>query len=160
MIAWGKKRIKIGEVRSWRGAGIGARRPAGLGAHEEGAALMEFALVAPVFLMTLLGMAGYGGYFWRAHTLQQVANDAARAALPGLTSTERETLALATASSELTTLGAIDPSRVTTSVNQTSDTVTVRIIYDGSHDGFLNLSLVPLPSTTIRRVAAVRLGGL
>jgi Flp pilus assembly protein TadG len=127
---------------------------------QRGTALMEFALVAPVFLATLLGIAGYGGYFWRAHSIQQVANDAARASLPGLTSAERETLAIAAATAEFATMGGIDSTRTSTAVRQTSDTVTVEINYDGSRDGFLNLSLVPLPSKLIKRVAAVRMGGL
>jgi Flp pilus assembly protein TadG len=127
---------------------------------QRGAALMEFALVSPVFLATLMGIAGYGGYFWRAHSIQQVANDAARASLPGLTADERKTLAIATATAEFVTIGGIDPSRVTTTVTQTSDTVTVQIAYDGTRDGFLNLSLIPLPTKLIQRVAAVRMGGL
>jgi Flp pilus assembly protein TadG len=127
---------------------------------ERGAAMMEFALVSPVFLATLLGIAGYGGYFWRAHSIQQVANDAARASLSGLTATERETLAIAAATAEFGTMGGIDAGRTATVVRQSADTVTVEINYDGSRDGFLNLSLVPLPSKLIKRVAAVRLGGL
>ena len=127
---------------------------------ERGAALMEFALVAPVFLATLLGIVGYGGYFWRAHAVQQVANDSARAALSGLTSTERETLALAAATSEFRSMAGMDTARTATVVRQTTETVTVEISYDGSRDGFLNLSLIPLPSKLIKRVAAVRLGGL
>ena len=81
-----------------------------------GAAALEFALVAPLFLLTLFGIVAYGGYFWRAHSLQQVANDAARAALPGLTATEREALARTVASSEVASLGGMDPARTTTAV--------------------------------------------
>ena len=124
-----------------------------------GAALVEFALVAPAFLLILFGMAGYGGYFWRAHSLQQTANDAARAALGGLTAAERQSLAVAAVAGELPRVG-IDPARTSTAVSETSTLVTVRIDYDGSRDGFLDLSLVPLPSRTIRRIAAVRLAGL
>ena len=131
-----------------------------LARDRRGVAMVEFALVAPVFLMTLLGIIGYGGYFWRAHVVQQVANDAARAAIGGLTAPERETLALASATSDFTSLGGIDIAQTTTLVRQTADTVTVEVSYDGRRDGFLRLSLVPLPSTNIRRVAAVRLGGL
>lgn len=127
---------------------------------QRGTAVLEFAIVAPMFLMTLFGIIGYGGYFWRAHSLQQVANDGARAALPGLTATEREALALSTVTSELTAIGGVQQTRVTTAVIQTTDTVTVQINYDGRQDGFLNLSIVPLPSKIIRRIAAVRLGGL
>ena len=134
--------------------------PGGFARDARGVAMVEFALVAPMFLMTLLGIIGYGGYFWRAHVVQQVANDAARAAIGGLTAPERETLAMASATADFTSLGGIDIARTNTLVRQTSDTVTVEVTYDGARDGFLRLGLVPLPSTSIRRVAAVRLGGL
>uniref|UniRef100_UPI0025DDF22E TadE/TadG family type IV pilus assembly protein n=1 Tax=uncultured Sphingomonas sp. TaxID=158754 RepID=UPI0025DDF22E len=48
----------------------------------KGTALLEFAMVLPPFLTMLTGIVSYGGYFWRAHVIQQVANDAARATLP------------------------------------------------------------------------------
>jgi Flp pilus assembly protein TadG len=127
---------------------------------ERGAAMLEFALVAPVFLAMMLGIVGYGGYFWRAHTLQQIANDGARAALPGLTAGERQALAVAAVTAEFTSMGGIDTARVATTVSQTTDTITVAIQYDGSRDGFLNLSMIPLPSKIIKRVAAVRMAGL
>lgn len=58
-----------------------------------GVAMVEFALVAPLMLLILFGIIAYGGYFWRAHALQQLANDAARGAIAGLTPTERASLA-------------------------------------------------------------------
>ncbi len=127
---------------------------------QRGAALLEFALVAPVFLTLLLAMVSYGGYFWRAHLLQQVANDGARAALPGLTAAERQSLALSAVGQELVSVGGIDPRRTTTTVSEATNTILVAVQYDGSNDAFLNLSMVPLPGKTIRRVAAVQLGGL
>jgi len=128
-------------------------------ADRRGTALIEFALVAPVFLAMLSGLAGYGGYFWRAHSLQQTANDAARAALPGLTAPEREALARSAVTTDLAALG-FDKNRTTTSVSESGELVIVGIVYDGSRDAFLNLSMIPLPSKIIRRMAAVRLGGL
>jgi len=126
---------------------------------QSGTALIEFALVVPLFLTMLMGLVSYGGYFWRAHSLQQAANDAARASLAGLTASERETLALGSASTELTDLG-LDTARTTVAVSEAGAVVTVRIAYDGRQDAFLNLGMIPLPSTTIQRIAAVRLGGL
>ena len=40
---------------------------------------MEFAIVAPVLVMLVFGILMYGGYFLMAHSVQQLANDAARA---------------------------------------------------------------------------------
>lgn len=125
-----------------------------------GAALTEFALVAPVFLALLMGLVGYGGYFWRANLIQQIANDGARASLPGLTAGERQTLAVAAVNQELTALAGIDVRKTATTVSETGGAILVAVQYDGSQDAVLNVSLIPLPSKTIKRVAAVRLGGL
>ena len=125
-----------------------------------GAALTEFALVAPVFLALTMGLIGYGGYFWRAHLIQQIANDGARASLPGLTSGERQALAVVAVNQELTALAGIDVRRTATTVSEANGAVLVAVQYDGSQDALLNVSMVPLPSKTIKRVAAVRIGGL
>jgi Flp pilus assembly protein TadG len=130
-----------------------------LQADEQGAALLEFALVLPVLLMILLGILGYGGYFWRANVLQQVANDAARASMPGITAAERTTLARNSVAAEIAQMGGIQASRVTTTVQENGATLSVRLSYNGSADPFLRLSVVPLPSTTIQRTAVVRMGG-
>src|SRR3546814_9897733 len=42
----------------------------------------------------LLGLVCYGQYFLIAHSVQQIANDAARATIGGLTSDERSRLAV------------------------------------------------------------------
>src|SRR5690606_41507901 len=56
---------------------------------------VEFALIAPVFLLLVFGALAYGIYFVAAHAVQQLAADAARAAVAGLTGTERTALAVA-----------------------------------------------------------------
>ena len=91
--------------------------------------------------------------------LLKAANDAARASLPGFTASERETLARGAASTEMASLG-LDTSQTTIAVNQSGEIITVSIAYDGRQDAFLNLGMIPLPSRTIQRIAAVRLGGL
>ncbi len=59
------------------------------GRDRSGATAVEFAFLAPVLMFMLMGIGGYGGYFWMSHSVQQLANDAARAAIPGTTATER-----------------------------------------------------------------------
>jgi len=127
---------------------------------EKGTSAIEFALVAPLFLLMLMGIFAYGGYFWRAHSLQQVANDAARAAIAGLTATERDTLARAAVLSEIQDLAGIDPARSTVQVHETEDAIEVALNYDARQDVFFQFPFVPMPPSTIRRNAAVRLGGL
>src|SRR5690606_34172903 len=58
-----------------------------------GATAVEFAMLFPVYLMLFLGMTGYGIYFGASHSVQQLAADAARAALAGLDTAERRRLA-------------------------------------------------------------------
>src|SRR3546814_15097933 len=62
-----------------------------------GAVIVEMALVLPLLVTLLLGLVCYGQYFLIAHSVQQIANDAARATIGGLTSDERSRLAVAAA---------------------------------------------------------------
>jgi Flp pilus assembly protein TadG len=60
--------------------------------NTSGGAAVEFAILAPVYLMMLCGMLAYGLYFGAAHSLQQLAADAARISIAGLDSAERDRL--------------------------------------------------------------------
>lgn len=133
--------------------------PGALARSDRGASAVEFALVAPLFLLILLGILAYGGYFWRAHALQQVANDAARAAIAGLTAPERASIARATVQSEIGRLGGIEPARAAVTVSEEEDAILVTLAYDARQDVFFQLPLVPMPAPVISRIAAVRLGG-
>lgn len=59
---------------------------------DRGGVLIEAAFALPLMVALLMGILLYGCWFMTAHSLQQAANDAARAAVSGLTSTERRTL--------------------------------------------------------------------
>lgn len=50
---------------------------------------IEFALVAPVLLLLLFGIIGYGYILGVYHGVQQIAAEAARASVSGLNDTER-----------------------------------------------------------------------
>lgn len=135
-------------------------RRKGLRHREDGVAAVEFALVAPLMLMILMGIVAYGGYFWRAHSLQQVANDAARSAIAGLTPAERGALARLTVSQEIGPLAGLKAERAMVNIAEAGETIVLTLDYDASDDAFMRLGLVPLPSKQIRRTAVVRLGGL
>ncbi len=124
-----------------------------------GVAVVEFALLAPMMLLILLGTLAYGGYFWMAHSVQQLANDAARASLAGLTPAERRDIATATVASGLAGVADLSPARAQVTVEEAGDRLTVRVSYDTAGTPFLSLGFVPLPDSTIRRRAAVVLGG-
>ncbi|HTO40910.1 MAG TPA: TadE/TadG family type IV pilus assembly protein [Rhizomicrobium sp.] len=123
-------------------------------------AAIEFALVAPVFLVFLMGIISYGGYFWLAHNLQELANDSARAAVGGLTADERSAFARSSFDSQVASYGALTPARANVVYNGTAQNFTVSVSYDASRSGFWAISgLIPMPSSTIVRTASIRLGG-
>ena len=57
-----------------------------------GVAAIEFALIAPVFFLLLLGIAAYGIYFSAISSLQELTADAARASVAGISAAERQTI--------------------------------------------------------------------
>ncbi len=127
---------------------------------EEGGLAVEFALLAPVLLAILLGVCAYGGYFWMSHSVQQLANDAARAAVGGLDATERQSLAQQVVTSEALSYPSLDITRAHVNLVDTTTQLTVNVAYDASGSPFWAASgLVPMPSTTLTRTATIKLGG-
>jgi Flp pilus assembly protein TadG len=110
--------------------------------------------------MMLLGIVCYGGYFWIAHSVQQVANDAARVSVGGLDATERASLAKGVLASEIDDYAYLTASSATVTLVDQDQAVTVKVAYDASATPFWSLyKLMPMPSSTITRSATVRLGG-
>lgn len=127
---------------------------------EHGGLAVEFALLAPVLLAILLGVSAYGGYFWMSHSVQQLANDAARAAVGGLDAAERQSLAQQVVATEALSYPSLDVSRARVSLVDTTTQLTVNVAYDASGSPFWAASgLVPMPSTTLTRSATIKLGG-
>lgn len=113
-----------------------------------------------MLILLLVGMISYGGYFWLAHSVQQLANDGARAALAGLDESERSTLANASVRNGLAGYAYLVPAKTAVSVEGTSQELIIQVNYDASTSpAFALKDIVPMPSTTIRRQAVVRLGG-
>jgi Flp pilus assembly protein TadG len=132
--------------------------------HDDGTAAIEFALVLPVFLVVLLGILAYGIYFAAAHSTAQLAADAARASVAGLTDAERSSLAR---NSVLSNAGnysvLIDPKKVTVEAAALASDATefrVAVRYDAHNLPIWSFApFLPLPSETIERVAVVKRGG-
>jgi Flp pilus assembly protein TadG len=126
-----------------------------------GAAIVEMALVLPLFLTLLMGIVTYGEWFFTAHGVQQAANDAARATIGGLNATERATIAASSAQTSLRRAGALNPDGVSVQVDDDGSTLVVHLSYDASRDPLLHISpFLPSPGTTIQRSAAIRLESL
>lgn len=123
-----------------------------------GSAVIEFALLLPVLVALLFGVLAYGQYFLLAHSVQELANDAARATIGGLSRDERLQLANDTVSAELPRLRAMPADRVTTHVDESSGLVTVRVRLDASTIPLLHMSMIPMPDPMIERRAVIRAG--
>ncbi len=118
------------------------------------------AITLPVFLTLLFGIMAYGQWFFLSHTVQQAANDAARSALSGLSRTERAAIVAKTVSVSFVRGSTLDASKVSVAIDDDDTTIIVRLSYNAASDPLLSTGLVPLPSKTINRSAAVLLGGI
>lgn len=128
--------------------------------REDGAVLVEFAFVGPVLVVMLLGILAYGGYFWLSHAVQQVANDAARAALGGLDTAERSSLAQSSLTSSIANYPFLEPQAAHVTVADDATNLKVSIAYDASGSPFWAIrGLLPMPGSTITRQSSIRLGG-
>lgn len=126
-----------------------------------GAAAVEFAIVAPVFILTLLTMLAYGIYLSTAHAVQQMAADAARQAVAGLDAAERSEIVHDYLSVSLPEYAFIRPDKLDITVADDAATAqfTVRLTYDARDLPIWGLFTFPLPSTDIERTSTVRFGG-
>jgi Flp pilus assembly protein TadG len=128
--------------------------------NEDGSAAIEFAVLGPLLTLMLLGVMAYGGCFWISHSIQQLANDAARSTVGGLSIAERQSLAQATLAAEAPTYPNLTTNLVTLSESESGQVITVSIAYDASASVFWAMrSLIPMPPSTIVRQATIQLGG-
>ena len=136
------------------------RKRSGFRLDASGAVAVEFAFLAPILIFMMMGITGYGGYFWMSHSVQQMANDAARAAMPGLTVAERAGLAQASVAASAGDYAQLKASKVTTQVIDHDGRMTVRVSYNAADSfAFAVRGLAPMPSDQIIRQASVQLGG-
>ncbi len=128
-----------------------------------GVAAIEFAIVAPVFILLLLAILIFGMFFTVAQSVQQIAAEAARAAIGGLSDTEREELAVARAMSEVGRYPLLVPENLDVAAamaDHDPDLFEVTVVYDASHLGLAAFSgLFPVPAERIERISVIRRGG-
>jgi Flp pilus assembly protein TadG len=129
-----------------------------------GTAAVEFAILLPFYLFFLLGMLAYGIYFGAAHSVQQLAADAARTAIAGLDSGERQALAQQFVDRNAGGYLFIDRSRLAVAIgDSTADgsQFDVALSYDASELPIWSLwERLPMPSRTILRRSTIRMGGI
>jgi len=158
-LALGQKGLSPRLSRGRSGREMSKRAWRNLWRSSAGSAVVEFAVVMPVFTVMVFGILQYGGYIWTAHSIQQLANDGARAALGGLTETERQQIAQSTVSSELTNYAPLSASLATTAETEQNQSLTVQVSYNTAGAWFWLVPIVPMPSATISRSATIVQGG-
>lgn len=128
-----------------------------------GAAAVEFAIIAPIFILIMITLVAYGIYLSVAHSIQQIAADAARTAVAGITETEREQLVNNFVNTS-TLNGAFlerDKLKVTVAPDPTNgNQFTVSVEYNAEDLPIWNLYSFALPDKTIKRFATIRMGGI
>lgn len=125
---------------------------------------IEFAILAPVFLLMLTGMMAYGIYFGAANSIQQLTADAARTAIAGLNETERNGLVQRFLDANADDYLLIERSRMSFTIGDKPgdpDQYRVTVIYDASELPIWNLYIpLPLPSPVIAYTSTIRRGGI
>lgn len=132
--------------------------------NDRGGAAVEFAILAPVYLMMLGGMLAYGLYFGAAHSLQQLAADAARISIAGLDSAERNRLVGAYLDRHAGGYMLLNRQYLTYSIGDDPADPTqysVALRYDAIELPIWNLyPPLPMPSRFMVYGATIRQGGL
>lgn len=131
--------------------------------NRSGSSAVEFAIIAPVFILVLLTMIAYGIYLTAAYAVQQVAADAARTAVAGLNTSERETLARNFVTKSALDYAFLDKKRMNVSVGSdpgNANQFTVTVEYDARDLPIWNLYTYALPEKTIKRFSTIRIGGV
>ena len=130
---------------------------------QSGVAAIEFAIVAPIFFLMVFGLLAYAIYFGMVHSVQQLAADAARASVAGITAGERASLAKSNVLSSVANYPLLDPKKLTVDANPSGldpNLFSVDLHYDASTNTIFDLEgLVPMPPKIIERQAVVRRGG-
>lgn len=140
--------------------GEAGRRLLSLGRNREGAVLIEAAVALPMIIMLLLGIVTYGGWFMAAHSLQQAANNAARASVAGLDAQERRELVDRSIEKSVLNSNTLQSKLVDVSTSQQGEFFTVTLTYDVAASALYKVSLVPLPGPEIQRDAVIQLHSL
>lgn len=128
-----------------------------------GVSAIEFAIVGPLFFIVLLGVLIFAIYFGTVHSVQQIAAEAARATVQGITAAERTELAQNHVKATVGSYPLLDPNYLTVQANTAAgdpNLFNVSITYDASRSiVFAFEGLIPMPPKTISRSAVVRRGG-
>jgi Flp pilus assembly protein TadG len=123
----------------------------------QGAAIIEAAFVLPIVIALLFGVATFGQWFMIAHTMQQAADEASRAAVAGLNDDDRRAMVTQSVTQSLAVAGGVDPALVSSASKRSGEYYTVTVTYQTSQNKSLTMGIVPLPLDPIARHSTVKL---
>lgn len=127
-----------------------------------GASAVEFAMVLPVFLTLVFGIVVFGSYLAVVHGVQQLAAEAARSSIAGMSDSERGSIASNYVSANAGTYPLIDASHLSVNAATSAANANVYVVtvnYDASGMFIYALPFVPMPPSSIARSAAIPYGG-
>ena len=130
--------------------------------NKNGSIAVEFALIAPVFMLFVFGIIVFGTIIATYQTIQQVGGEAARAAVAGMSDTERDQLARSYISATISAYPFIQSNHLTiaTSALNTPARFRVSLSYDmSSLFAFTLGGIIPLPPVVLTRSATVLVTG-
>lgn len=120
--------------------------------EEQGIAALEFALLAPALLMLVFAIVTYSLYFSALLGVRHAAIEGARAAMAGLSTAERASLAQSRAQRVIDGYGGLLASGtpVISAAADATGTFRVRISYDMSGSAVMRYAgFIPMPSSTL-----------
>jgi len=129
--------MKIGNIASSFRKLRGSRR---------GATAVEFALVAPIFLIMVIGVFELGRAMWIRASMQYAVEETTRFAIVNTSAT---TAALATYASTAYSSSGINITGATFSATQATTGGITYVTITGSYDFSVIVPLVPIPNVTL-----------
>jgi len=130
--------------------------------NESGATAVEFAIMLPMFLALIFGIVVFGSYLTMVHGVQQLAAEAARTSVAGLSNAERNSLANSYVASSIADYPLLDAAKVNvvaTPSGMDPNAYVVRVNYDASASFIFSLPFVPPLPQSISRSAVIPYGG-
>src|SRR5437870_4897222 len=100
-----------------------------------GATAVEFAMLAPVFLVLVFGIVVFGCYLTMVHGVQQLAAEAARSSIAGMSDSERNSLATSYVTANASTYPLLMANALSVNAAASADDANVYIVtvnYDAS----------------------------
>ena len=127
-----------------------------------GATAVEFAMLLPVFLTLVFGIVVFGSYLTMVHGVQQLAAEAARSSVAGLSDSERNSIATSYVSANAATYPLLIAANLSVNAAPSSNDANVYVVtvnYNAAGSFIYSLPFVPTPSSLIVRSAAIPYGG-